>query len=161
MNIIKPIETRYKGYRFRSRLEARWAVFFDELGIEWEYEKEGFDISGIRYLPDFWLSTVNLWAEVKPQALNDRERILTTQLSVTTGYDVLWLVGVPENHPYGAISQYGSQTYCLTNYKDYPQREHRFYGNPSDEDWDNYFDDTLQASIAAKSARFEFGERGK
>ena len=26
---IKPIETHYKGYRFRSRLEARWAVFFD------------------------------------------------------------------------------------------------------------------------------------
>ena len=26
---IKPIETKYNGYRFRSRLEARWAVFFD------------------------------------------------------------------------------------------------------------------------------------
>jgi hypothetical protein len=25
----KAIETHYKGYRFRSRLEARWAVFFD------------------------------------------------------------------------------------------------------------------------------------
>ena len=35
---IKPIETIYKGYRFRSRLEARWAVFFDALGIEYEYE---------------------------------------------------------------------------------------------------------------------------
>lgn len=33
---IKPIETKYKGYRFRSRLEARWAVFFDALGISWE-----------------------------------------------------------------------------------------------------------------------------
>jgi hypothetical protein len=28
---IKAIETSYKGYRFRSRLEARWAVFFDAL----------------------------------------------------------------------------------------------------------------------------------
>lgn len=37
---IKPIETVYKGYRFRSRLEARWAVFFDAQGIEWEYEPE-------------------------------------------------------------------------------------------------------------------------
>jgi hypothetical protein len=42
--VIKAIETRYKGYRFRSRLEARWAVFFDALGVEWEYEKEGFDL---------------------------------------------------------------------------------------------------------------------
>lgn len=42
---IKAIETSYKGYRFRSRLEARWAVFFDELGIKWEYEKEGYDLT--------------------------------------------------------------------------------------------------------------------
>ena len=54
MSDIKPIETIYNGYRFRSRLEARWAVFFDALGIEYEYEPEGFEIeSGLRYLPDF------------------------------------------------------------------------------------------------------------
>ena len=38
---IKAIETVYKGYRFRSRLEARWAVFFDALGIHYRYELEG------------------------------------------------------------------------------------------------------------------------
>lgn len=54
MKDIKPIETLYKGYRFRSRLEARWAVFFDALGVKWEYEPEGFELpSGKRYLPDF------------------------------------------------------------------------------------------------------------
>lgn len=53
---MKAIETKYKGYRFRSRLEARWAVFFDALGIEWRYEPEGFDLGfGAMYLPDFWL----------------------------------------------------------------------------------------------------------
>jgi hypothetical protein len=51
---IKPIETIYNGYRFRSRLEARWAVFFDALGVEYEYEPEGFELpNGGRYLPDF------------------------------------------------------------------------------------------------------------
>jgi hypothetical protein len=30
---IKAIETRYKGYRFRSRLEARWSVFFDAMEL--------------------------------------------------------------------------------------------------------------------------------
>lgn len=51
---IKAIETRYKGYRFRSRLEARWAVFFDELGWNWTYEEEGFENEwGDKYLPDF------------------------------------------------------------------------------------------------------------
>ena len=54
MSDIKPIETIYNGYRFRSRLEARWAVFFDALGIEYEYEPEGFDLgNGTYYLPDF------------------------------------------------------------------------------------------------------------
>ena len=53
-NLIRPIETIYNGYRFRSRLEARWAVFFDALGIQYEYEPEGFKLSdGTMYLPDF------------------------------------------------------------------------------------------------------------
>ena len=33
MNNFKAVETVYKVYRFRSRLEARWAIFFDSLGI--------------------------------------------------------------------------------------------------------------------------------
>src|SRR3989442_1494282 len=64
--MIKAIETNYHGFRFRSRLEARWAIFFDAIGVEWEYEKEGFEIDGgIRYLPDFWLPELKLWYEVK------------------------------------------------------------------------------------------------
>ena len=68
--MIKAIETVYRGYRFRSRLEARWAVFFDALQIEWEYESECLDLgrSYGKYLPDFWLPTFNggMFAEVKP-----------------------------------------------------------------------------------------------
>ncbi len=52
---IRAIETRYKGYRFRSRLEARWAVFFDALGLKWEYEPEGFHTEAGPYLPDFFI----------------------------------------------------------------------------------------------------------
>lgn len=51
---MKAIETHYNGYRFRSRLEARWAVFFDTLGVRYEYEPEGFELDdGTWYLPDF------------------------------------------------------------------------------------------------------------
>ena len=51
---MKAIETHYNGYRFRSRLEARWAVFFDALGVSYEYEPEGFELDdGTWYLPDF------------------------------------------------------------------------------------------------------------
>lgn len=71
---MKVIETKYKGYYFRSRLEARWAVFFDACGVKWEYEPEGFSLdNGLCYLPDFLLHDVwvrnrykqDLWVEVK------------------------------------------------------------------------------------------------
>jgi hypothetical protein len=62
---IKAIETSYKGYRFRSRLEARWAVFFDALDIEFQYEPEGFEKDGQRYLPDFYIPQSKVWVEVK------------------------------------------------------------------------------------------------
>ena len=64
MSQIKAIETFYKGYHFRSRLEARWAVFFETLGIPWKYEVEGYEREVfyssdapkiVRYLPDFFL----------------------------------------------------------------------------------------------------------
>lgn len=75
MNNIKSIQTRYKGYHFRSRLEARWGVFFDALGLQWEYEPEGFEMpGGVRYLPDFkvYVTDTNgdkiiYWFEVKPE----------------------------------------------------------------------------------------------
>lgn len=71
---IKAIETEYKGYRFRSRLEARWAVFFDALIIPFEYEKEGFDMDGLWYLPDFWLPEQNAWLEIKGPELTDSDK---------------------------------------------------------------------------------------
>lgn len=70
---IKAIETEYGGCRFRSRLEARWAVFFTELGWRWTYEPEGFQLDSGWYLPDFLVHVSNpaegsgdRWIEVKP-----------------------------------------------------------------------------------------------
>jgi hypothetical protein len=42
---MRALETHYNGYRFRSRLEARWAVFFDACGIQYRYEPEGYDLA--------------------------------------------------------------------------------------------------------------------
>jgi hypothetical protein len=65
---VKPIETVYNGYRFRSRLEARWAVVFDALKLKWIYEPEGFELPDkSRYLPDFLVETGHpRWIEIKP-----------------------------------------------------------------------------------------------
>jgi hypothetical protein len=57
------IPTEYSGTTFRSRLEARWARFFDGIGWNWEYEP--FDADG--YIPDFLiLGRSSLLIEIKP-----------------------------------------------------------------------------------------------
>ena len=69
MGQIKPKETYYNGYHFRSRLEARWAIFFDAMGIEYRYEDAWFEVSkdgaDYRYCPDFYLPRQEIFAEVK------------------------------------------------------------------------------------------------
>ena len=85
MTIIKAIETKYKGCRFRSRLEARYAVLFDALGIEWHYEPEGFELEHYgRYLPDFYLPQIDMWAEVKAKPFDINERNKAFALSSGT-----------------------------------------------------------------------------
>ena len=67
--MLKAIQTSYDGRFFRSRTEARWAVFFNVLGAVYDYEPEGYHLpSGRMYLPDFRLQLPGsyLWIEVKP-----------------------------------------------------------------------------------------------
>lgn len=68
---MNPIRTNYGGCRFRSRIEARWAVFFDHLDLKWEYESQGFIVGRPfrrprPYLPDFYLPELGLYMEIKP-----------------------------------------------------------------------------------------------
>lgn len=168
---IKAIETTYKGYRFRSRLEARWAVFFDALGIEWEYEKEGYDLGEAGwYLPDFWLPEENMWAEVKPASFGDYEIKKCATLATTTGHPVLMLPGVPEMTSYWFIcplddDDYGFCDVILGHCK------HNFWvstGDASypniirlDEEYRDWLTEPQRIAVnAARSARFEHGESG-
>jgi hypothetical protein len=92
---MNAIETTYAGCRFRSRLEARWAVFFDTLGIAWEYEPQGYLVGPeqLPYLPDFWLPDIRLWIEVKGQATPRDLQVLTSAaLAPDQG-------GLPQNSP--------------------------------------------------------------
>lgn len=63
---MKSNVTRYKGYLFRSRLEATWAAFFDLASLPWAYEP--IDLNG--WVPDFalWLKSP-IYVEVKPAPL--------------------------------------------------------------------------------------------
>lgn len=104
--VIRAIETRYGGCRFRSRTEARWAVFFDALGIAWEYEREGYELPSGRYLPDFWLpqiqgnpglveNEIGVWFEVKGVLPTDHEKRLGSELRIVTQHQVYIAIGQP------------------------------------------------------------------
>lgn len=100
---VKALETVYRGYCFRSRLEARWAVAMDAIQIAYEYEPEGFQLAGSRYLPDFYLPKVRFFAEVKPRPFNYYERRKAFELAEATACPVLMLDGAPDFRTYDAI----------------------------------------------------------
>ncbi len=90
---FKVIETKYNGYKFRSRLEARWAVFFDTLNIEYRYESEGYSLEGTPYLPDFWLPKQDCFVEIKGEKPTEEEMQKAKLLSLYTGKYVFVFYG--------------------------------------------------------------------
>ena len=84
--VIKAIQTEYNGIKFRSRLEARWAVFFDAANIKYEYEVEGFELeNGDRYLPDFYLPDLDLFVEVKRDTEEGRKQVADLERFIQWG----------------------------------------------------------------------------
>jgi hypothetical protein len=101
---LTPIQTVFDGYRFRSRLEARWAVFFNALGVKYEYEKEGFQLKNVWYLPDFWLPEVNAFVEVKGETPSKEEIAKCSALCLYSEKSVILVPGdnfaEPEYHEF-------------------------------------------------------------
>jgi hypothetical protein len=98
--------TEYAGVKFRSRLEARWACFFDLL--EWQWEYEPFDFND--WVPDFGLSFScghsecagrhRFFAEVKPYEELDEFKNHSTARHIDDfgdhyGRPVMWLGNNP------------------------------------------------------------------
>jgi len=102
------IPTEYNGIRFRSRLEARWAVFYDSLQIDYIYEEEGFALKNVWYLPDFYLPAQDCYIEVKGPDPTHEEIRKADMLSQSLEKDVfLFYRDLPavtlgeEESPYG------------------------------------------------------------
>lgn len=67
---IKSKKTKYGVIFFESMIEARWAAFFDCLGIKYEYEPTFAEVETgcrvVNYKPDFFLKDLNKYIEIKP-----------------------------------------------------------------------------------------------
>lgn len=92
-------ETNYNGQLFRSKTEARWAVFFDVLAVTYSYEPETITLStGEKYLPDFYIQDFKAFLEVKPssEAIVTEECKKARQLSYDRPGQRVWLtIGAP------------------------------------------------------------------
>lgn len=92
------IPTKHNGILFRSRTEARWSVFFQQAGIECDYEPDGFETGAGRYLPDFFLPTIGYWFEVKPYETDGKEVDKFKALCEMTGRPGLIAYGPPDGY---------------------------------------------------------------
>lgn len=100
---FKPIETRYLGYRFRSRNEARWAIVLQAMGLDWAFEDQGYLIDGEPYLVDFTLPSLRIHIEIKPKDPTPDEVRKARLLREASGWDVLILAGRPWPRSYRVL----------------------------------------------------------
>lgn len=69
--MLRAIPTTYKGYKFNSVLESRWAFWLDQLGVRWKYEPHAYDLDALTYIPDFYLPDFPAWLEIKGEIYSD------------------------------------------------------------------------------------------
>jgi hypothetical protein len=151
--MIPVIPTHYAGCYFRSRLEARWAVVFDTLGIRWEYELEGYALPSGWYLPDFWLPDFKFWVEIKP--LNTETDPRWGELVNVVDRDMYVFYGTPGvSSVRGFITKgFVGTIYDFSDGKDYILCE-------SGLGTKNVESRVSKAYEIARSARFEHGQSG-
>lgn len=174
--MIRAIQTRYNGYLFRSRLEARWAVFFDSLGLRWEYEPEGYWVDEeTPYLPDFfvrfagdplWASGLpavrGYWIEVKGSQPSQAEIAKLAMLCEATRHKGYIMIGQPWPADLRAIKISADKITPLNP----PQLPFEVHGAlhylEQAAYWGRYLhaigEPTRKASLAARCVRFEHGE---
>lgn len=172
---IRPIETLYRGYLFRSRLEARWAVAFDYLRIEFLYEPDGFKLDAGWYLPDFYLPQIRSFAEVKPAEFDATALAKCTEICLRTGNQFLLLSGPPDFRLYRALERHGgidagcdsTADVAVTEYnalldidyhgRRYYEQERRLYADPGEDlNLPSDFSESYQQAVyASRQARFD------
>ena len=174
---IKAIETVYNGYRFRSRLEAKWAVFFDAVGIKYQYEIEGYEMDDIRYLPDFYLPEYDRWFEIKGKPMSIAEVKKCEEFCFRKDNENIKfsiLIGYPELAKVEELDVLGIMEYTWEWPSElYPENYRMAVDGLAEEEYYSRFvrgiwkvpgvsdSKVIEAVKKARSARFEFGETPK
>ena len=117
---MKAIEIKYAGLHFRSKTEAKWALFMDMIGCKYIYEPEGYDLGdSVFYCPDFYLPDIDTFLEIKPiiggipshtkkLAEQSRKRVITMHGSPRLDDDDMGIceeLGLPDYDEGGYVAQ--------------------------------------------------------
>ena len=164
---LTPIETRYKEILFRSRIEARWALFYDKIKVSWQYEAEGYDLNGTKYLPDFWMPQQDCFIEIKGAYPTIKEQCKVSLLSQLSGKQAFIFGPLPTIARYGMIGPSDGEwdslaffpkgagdsgyLWCSNNFTGYYRiiKSDRIIP-----DYNSVTDELVYAYNAARSARF-------
>ena len=162
MTVIPSIPTQYGKQKFRSRLEAKWALFFDLMKIDWVYEPEQYKLGengDIWYTPDFWLPNYGVFAEAKPKDFGNYEKYKCALLAEEIKHSCLLLSGSPNFQSYQIVDGIESETEdtfvpkertVVLAYRDAPLSSATNRKSPSD-----YGPDYVDAVLQCRGTKFE------
>jgi hypothetical protein len=157
---MKAINTHFDNLYFRSRLEARWAVYFNSLGIDYIYEMEGFEFDGYKYLPDFYFPKYDFYGEVKHEHFGDVDVDRWNSFVTNIKKPLIIFDGMPSAKPLkslfwedGILCEYQTIPFCNLIKESFGY----FFYAGGDEDFAQ-FEPYKSAISKARKKRFEHGE---
>lgn len=88
--------TKLEGRYFRSRTEATWAAVFNAFDALFDYEPKTFRLANsVSYIPDFYISDLRIWVEIKATIPDDGEVDRIIQLARITNCHCFIFAGQP------------------------------------------------------------------
>ena len=157
-------------------------MFFDVLDLKWEYEPEGYELPSGMYLPDFKVDYPDCgarWFECKGDLRQVTDAEWARLLEFETMSGLVVLDGTPDMRMYQCPSEICSDVMGDLQPRPYKAQNHAFNherfgvslwsykGRPFFDEHSNFFcyEDmevkTIKRAVdAARSARFEHGQRG-
>ena len=113
---IKAKLTEYKGVYFRSRLEVKWCMLFEFLGVRFEYEPEVKRTGNGNYIPDFYFKSLKTWVEIKGKKATGKELDKLKDVCKRTNKSGLIISGYPLVYPNGVEPHLANSFCCyITN----------------------------------------------
>ena len=155
---MKAINTRHNGNYYRSRLEARWAVYFETLKIKFDYEFEGFTTTNHNYLPDFYFPKFGFHGEVKRECFGDEDVERWTEFARESKCPLVVFEGTPHANPCRAFGMHIDMPLLVIPFAHLFVKKMGVYYHAGGHESFNKYPPFREAIRMAREKRFEFNQ---